>query len=153
MATKKTTPGNGIMKYAPKAPTAKPTGKPTGKPAGKTTTTTTTSATGGKKTTSYVGKPTTSTTGGKKTTTATPSTGSKTTTTQQKSTDPNRYFVGERRGTAPTQEVTYGQYQKARTNPALATVKINKADTAKINNLTRNYGSNEVKGFVKKKVK
>jgi len=150
MATKKTGPGSGIMKYAPKVTTT--TKKTTSASSGKKTTTTSTG--GGKKTTSYVGKPTTSNTVGKKTTTATPSTGSKTTTTPpQKSTDPNRYFVGERRGTSPTQEVSYGEYQKARTNPNLATVKINKADTAKINNLSRSYGASEIKGFVKKKVK
>lgn len=151
MATKKTGPGSGIMKYAPKVTTT--TKKTTSASSGKKTTTTSTG--GGKKTTSYVGKPTTSNTVGKKTTTAAPSTGSNTTTNKpmQKSTDPNRYFVGERRGTSPTQEVSYGEYQKARTNPNLATVKINKADTAKINNLSRSYGASEIKGFVKKKVK
>jgi hypothetical protein len=150
---KKNNPGNGIMKYAPKAPATKKSGttnKPTGKPTGKTTTTTSTTGGGKKATAGYVGKPTTTTANNsKKTTTTTTTT---TTNKSNPSTDPNRYFVGEKRGTSPTQEVTYGQYQKARTNPAMATVKINKADTAKINNLSRNYGANTVKGFVKKKV-
>lgn len=69
----------------------------------------------------------------------------------QKSTDTYRYFVGERRGTSPTQEVTRGQYEKARTNPNLATIKINKSDSTKIANLSRSYGASEIKGFVKKK--
>lgn len=146
MATKKTGPG--IMKYAPKPtttttkPTAKPTAKPTGKPAGSTSKPS--GATSTKKPTGSASKPTGGTTAKPTTTSAKP---------MQKSTDPNRYFVGEKRGTSPTQEVTYTQYQKAYKDPNLATIKLNaKTDSVKIANLTRNYGANSVKGYVKKKV-
>lgn len=57
--------------------------------------------------------------------------------------DPYRYFMGEKDMSKPTKEVSKATYEKG----GMPRVKILATDTTKINNLTRSYGANSVKGF------
>jgi hypothetical protein len=73
-----------------------------------------------------------------------------TTTKPTVSEDKYRYFGGERNTAKPTKELTraeYSNYYKSK-DPKMGLIKIDKADTAKINNLSRSYGASEIKGYV-----
>lgn len=161
MAMKKTTPPkSGIMKYAPvttkkKAATGSTTSvankgaaavKKQGTtskqpvPAKKLPAKTTTPATTTKKPVTKITNLPEVTVTAKKTTTAKPTV----------SEDKYRYFGGERGTSKPTKELTraeYSNYYKSK-DPKMGLIKIDKADTAKINNLSRSYGASEIKGYV-----
>lgn len=70
-----------------------------------------------------------------------------TTTKPTVSEDKYRYFGGEKNTTKPTRELTRAEYNKYYTSkdPKMGLIKIDKADTAKINNLSR--GPLGVKGY------
>lgn len=141
---KKTTPGNGIMQYAPvttkkKAATgstssvaSKGAATAKSKVATKKPTTSTTTVT--KKPVAKVTNLPTVTVTAKKTTPAPAKTVSK---------DPYRYFMGPTDMSKPTKEVTKAVYEKG----GMPRTKIAATDTATINNLTRSRGNMSSKGY------
>ena len=142
---KKTTPGNGIMQYAPVTTKKKATTGSTSSVASKATSTAKSKAVSKKPTTStttVTKKPVTKVTNlpsvtvtAKKTTAAPSKTVSK---------DPYKYFMGSTDVSKPTREVDRATYEKG----GMPRVKYLATDTASINNITRSRGNMSTKGYV-----